>query len=95
MTREEYISKLEKEQAFLYFHLKPMDEKQHNKWINHIFYLIKQSASKIFDDHEAELEALQSRSCEGCKFHDDVGWDDWCCDCIRKWTIDRYEAKEQ
>ena len=43
----------------------------------------------------AELEALQSRSCDGCKFHDDVGWDDWCCDCIRKWTIDRYEAKEQ
>ena len=42
-----------------------------------------------------ELEALQSRSCDGCIFHDDVGWDDWCCDCIRKWTIDRYEAKEQ
>ena len=44
---------------------------------------------------DKELEALQSRSCDGCKFHDDVGWDDWCCDCIRKWTIDRYEAKEQ
>ena len=43
----------------------------------------------------AELEALQQRSCDGCKFHDDVGLDDWCCDCIRKWTIDRYEAKEQ
>ena len=57
MTREEYISKLEKEQAFLYFHLKPMDEKQHNKWINHIFYLIKQSASNIFDDHEAQIKA--------------------------------------
>ena len=42
----------------------------------------------------AELEALQSRSCDGCKFHDDIGWDDWCWDCIRKWTIDRYEAKE-
>ncbi len=47
------------------------------------------------DEAIAELEALQSRSCDGCKFHDDVGWDDWCCDCIRKWTIDRYEAKEQ
>ena len=46
--------------------------------------------------HEAELEALQQpKSCEGCIFHDDVGWDDWCCDCIRKLTIDRYEAKEQ
>ena len=44
----------------------------------------------------AELEALQQpKSCDGCKFHEDVGWDDWCCDCIRKWTIDRYEAKEQ
>lgn len=44
----------------------------------------------------AELETLkQPKSCDGCKFHDDVGWDDWCCDCIRKWTIDRYEAKEQ
>ena len=44
----------------------------------------------------AELEALQQpKNCDGCKFHDDVGWDDWCCDCIRKWTIDRYEAKEQ
>lgn len=43
--------------------------------------------------NKAELEALQSRSCDGCKFHDDVGWDDWCCDCIRKWTIDRYESK--
>ena len=45
---------------------------------------------------EAELETLkQPKNCDGCKFHDDVGWDDWCCDCIRKWTIDRYEAKEQ
>lgn len=24
--------------------------------------------NKIFDDVEAELEALQSRSCEGCKY---------------------------
>ena len=47
-----------------------------------------------FDEAIVELEALQTRSCDGCKFHDDVGWDDWCCDCIRKWTIDRYEAKE-
>lgn len=48
------------------------------------------------DESIAELEALQQpKNCDGCKFHDDVGWDDWCCDCIRKWTIDRYEAKEQ
>ena len=44
--------------------------------------------------HEEELKALQQpKSCDGCKFHDDVGWDHWCYDCIRKWTIDRYEPK--
>ena len=56
MTREEYFSKLDEEHAFLYFHLKPMDEERHNKWINHIFYMIKQSAGKIFNDHEAQLK---------------------------------------
>ncbi len=50
---------------------------------------------KKLDEAIAELEALQSRSCEGCRFHDDDVWDDWCCDCIRRWTIDRYEPKER
>ena len=59
--------------------------------------LLQETIKDLVEINEAiaELEALQSRSCDGCKFHDDVGWDDWCCDCIRKWTIDRYEAKEQ
>ena len=43
----------------------------------------------------AELEALQQRSCDGCKFHDDNVWGSWCCDCIRRWTIDNFEPKEQ
>lgn len=71
MTREEYFYKLEETQAFLYFNLKPMDEERHNKWINHIFYLLKQESSKIFDDHEAVIKALQQpKSCEGCKYFD-------------------------
>lgn len=57
MTREEYFSKLDEEHAFLYFHLKPMDEERHNKWINHIFYMIKQSAGKIFNDFDARLKS--------------------------------------
>ena len=57
MTREEYFSKLDEEHAFLYFHLKPMDEERHNKWINHIFYIIKQSAGKIFNDFDAQLKS--------------------------------------
>ena len=56
----------------------------------------KRAGGISLDEAIAELEALQQhKRCDGCKFHDDVGWDDWCCDCIRKWTIDRYEAKEQ
>lgn len=61
MTRCQYLYRLQEEQAFLYFHLKPMDEKQHSKWINHIFYLIKQSANQVFDDHEAQLKAKDER----------------------------------
>lgn len=57
MKLRDYLLKLEEEQAFLYFHLKPMDEEQHSKWINHIFYLIKQQANQIFDEHEAHLKA--------------------------------------
>ena len=51
------------------------------------------SVNRIIDGLE-KLKTLQAKSCEGCKFHDDDVWDDWCCDCIRRWTIDRYEPKE-
>ena len=45
---------------------------------------------------ESELEALQQpKSCDGCKFNDDNVWGSWCCDCIRRWTIDNFEPKEQ
>ena len=81
--REKYLAQVAPHLSYFNDCKVPFAISECKSWIN-----------KIFDD----VESLQQpKNCDGCIFHDDdvVGWDDWCCDCIRKWTIDRYEAKEQ
>ena len=59
---------------------------------------------QIFDDHEAQLKALQQRSCEGCKHYKfTYNSNDGavrqlmtiCSDCFRRLNRDNYEPKEQ
>ena len=47
-----------------------------------------------FEGAVMEIEALKSRSCEGCKFYDIVSRINTCSNCAR-FFIDKYELKEQ
>ena len=44
---------------------------------------------------EAELEALQPRSCEGCEYDVSVDYCKYDESCVRAYHPDRYEPKEQ
>ena len=67
-------------------------------------YLLKDDINQIYNDHEAQLKALQQhKSCEGCKHYKfTYNSNDGavrqlmtiCSDCFRRLNRDNYEPKE-